>query len=261
MTIHFDHVTHCFSSSTEPILEDINMTIETGELFLILGESGSGKTTLLKMINGLIRPTEGTVFIDEKPISRYSEKEMTQLRRTIGYCVQGSMLFPTMTAQENISFVPYEITPRSQQKIEHKDLHKSYIELTCSLAKKVHFPLELLGRYPRELSGGQQQRIAIARGLAARGSIFLADEPFSALDPIVRRDLQDLVLELHEENRYTTVMVTHDIREAVKLADRMCIINDRHIEQVGTPQEIMNHPATDYVRRLIEAGVSQTGKK
>lgn len=240
MSICFKHVNKRYSPISPFVLENINLDICTGEFFIFLGESGSGKTTLLKMINGLTLPTDGTVTVDGVDISRCN---LTNLRRTIGYCVQGSMLFPNMTAQENIAFVPNLIKQQHQGE---------YVDLTCSLAQKVKFPLELLNRYPRELSGGQQQRIAIARALAANGSILLADEPFSALDPIVRRELQNLILELHRDNHYTTVMVTHNIAEAMKLADRICIIHDHHIAQIGTPKEIMENPATNYVRRLTE---------
>ncbi len=247
MSIDFNNVSKKYSNSTEFVLENINLHIKDGEFFLILGESGSGKTTLLKMINGLEMPTSGSVSINDK---KTSESDLIDLRRSIGYCVQGSMLFPNMTAQENIAFVP--TLSHQNNSFSHAISKKlpSYIDTTYDLAKQVQFPLDLLDRYPQELSGGQQQRVAIARALAANGNIFLADEPFSVLDPIVRNNLQNLVLELHSKNHYTTIMVTHNISEALKLADRICIIHDKKIEQIGTPSEIINSPATDYVREL-----------
>lgn len=239
--IRFDGVTKSYDNQTL-VVDSINMEIASGEFLVLIGPSGCGKTTTLKMINRLIPLTDGTIWIDGKKVSEYAIHE---LRWRIGYVLQQIALFPHMTIEENIAIVP-----------ELKNWNKSRIH------QRVTELLEMVGldpdtyrhRKPHELSGGQQQRVGVVRALAADPDIILMDEPFSALDPISRAKLQEDLLQLQRSIQKTIVFVTHDIQEAMKLGDRICIMKDGKIEQLGTPKEITSAPATPFVRKFIQSG-------
>ena len=220
------------------VLSNINMTINDKELVAIIGASGCGKTTTLKMINRLIKPTSGEILIDGKNIDSFNK---TELRRSIGYVIQQMGLFPHMTIKENIELI---------QKLEKKD--KAEIEAnTKKLMKLMDLNDEYLSKYPTNLSGGQQQRVGVARALANNPKIILMDEPFSALDPITRVNLQDELVELHKKMDTTIVFVTHDMDEAIKIADRIWIMKDGNIVQFDTPEEILKNPKNEFVENFI----------
>jgi osmoprotectant transport system ATP-binding protein len=236
--ITFEHVNKKFADGTEA-LKDINLHIEQGELLTLIGPSGCGKTTTMKMINRLIEPSGGQIYIDGKPIS---DQDPVELRRSIGYVIQQIGLLPHMTIAENIALIP-----------KLKKWDKSKID------KRVDEMLNLVGlepsvfrsRYPLELSGGQQQRVGVIRALAAEPPIILMDEPFSALDPISREQLQDELVKLQKEIQKTIVFVTHDMDEAMKIADRIAIMKDGEILQLDTPDRLLRHPKNDFVRNFI----------
>ena len=221
------------------VLHDISFTINDNELVAIIGASGCGKTTTLKMINRLIVPTKGKILIDGKNIE---EIDKTELRRSIGYVIQQMGLFPHMTVKENIELI---------QKLEKKD-PKEIEANTNRLMEIMDLDGELyLNKYPSDLSGGQQQRVGVARALANNPKVILMDEPFSALDPITRSNLQDELVELHKKMNTTIVFVTHDMDEAIKIADRIIIMKDGDIVQYDTPEEILKHPKNEFVQEFI----------
>jgi osmoprotectant transport system ATP-binding protein len=222
-------------------VNDLNLDIYEHELFVLIGPSGCGKTTTLKMINRLIEPTKGKIYIDGEDISRINPVE---LRLNIGYVIQDVGLFPHMTAGENIAIVP-----------KLKKWPKDVIEKRVTeLFNMIGLPAEIFSkRYPHELSGGQRQRIGVARALAADPPIVLMDEPFGALDPITRVILQDEFLKIKKIIKKTIVFVTHDIEEAVKLGDRLGIMKDGKLIQVGTPRDILKNPIDQFVRSIIGA--------
>lgn len=236
--ITFDNVSKMYSNDHVAV-KALNVEIKRGEFFVIIGPSGCGKTTLLKMINRLIPLTEGTIWINGKRVSDYNIHE---LRWSIGYVLQQIALFPHMTIEENIAIVP-ELKKWSKTKIQ----------------KRVNELLELVGlepekyrhRKPKELSGGEQQRVGVIRALAADPEIILMDEPFSALDPISRTKLQDDLLDMQRKIQKTIVFVSHDMQEALKLGDRLCVMKDGEIVQVGSPQEIVENPVNDFVQQFI----------
>ncbi|MGE7987011.1 ABC transporter ATP-binding protein [Lysinibacillus fusiformis] len=236
--ITFDNVSKMYSNDHVAV-KALNVEIKKGEFFVIIGPSGCGKTTLLKMINRLIPLTEGTIWINGKRVSDYNIHE---LRWSIGYVLQQIALFPHMTIEENIAIVP-----------ELKKWNKTKIQ------KRVDELLELVGlepekyrqRKPKELSGGEQQRVGVLRALAADPEIILMDEPFSALDPISRTKLQDDLLDMQRKIQKTIVFVSHDMQEALKLGDRLCVMKDGEIVQVGAPQEIVENPVNDFVQQFI----------
>ncbi|MGQ7361888.1 ABC transporter ATP-binding protein [Streptococcus suis] len=224
-----------------PILKQLNFDIQEGEFFVLIGPSGSGKTTTLKLINRLIEQTDGDVRIQGK---RLKDFDLRELRLETGYVLQQIALFPNMTVAENIALIP-----------EMKGLGKEEtLTRTRELLTKVGLePDSYLDRLPKDLSGGEKQRIGILRAIIANPKVLLMDEPFSALDPISKAQLQDLIKELHEEFKMTTVFVTHDMDEAVKLADRICLMQDGQVVQLGSPDELRNHPANDFVKEFIRA--------
>lgn len=221
------------------IIENFNLAVEKGEFVTIIGSSGCGKTTILKMVNGLVRPVSGEILIDGRSIR---EMDLTALRRNIGYAIQGSVLFPHMTVEKNIAYVPNLINKKDKAK-------------TAQAVEKwmriVGLDEELKTRYPSEISGGQQQRVGIARALAASPEILLMDEPFGAVDEIMRSSLQDEIARIHRETGITILFVTHDIDEALRLGTRVLVMNEGRAQQFAPPREILNHPATDFVRQLI----------
>ncbi|RGD74953.1 ABC transporter ATP-binding protein [Anaerofustis stercorihominis] len=235
--IKFEDVSKSYKKKL--VLKDVSFEIEDGEFVCLLGLSGCGKTTILKMINKLITPTEGKISINDDDISKINDIE---LRRKIGYVIQQTGLFPHMTVRENI-----ELIPKLQKKDKEKINKKTY-ELLDMIGLEAD---EYLDLYPTQMSGGQQQRIGVARAFANDPDIILMDEPFSALDPITRNNLQDELLEIQSRVKKTIVFVTHDISEAIKLADRICLINEGRIQQYASPEDILKHPANDFVQNFI----------
>ncbi|MFJ7666884.1 ABC transporter ATP-binding protein [Lysinibacillus sp. NPDC097195] len=236
--IAFENVSKRYDNN-QVAVNAINLEIQRGEFFVIIGPSGCGKTTLLKMINRLIPLTEGTIRINGQRISDYNIHE---LRWNIGYVLQQIALFPHMTIAENIAVVP-EMKKWTASQIQQR---------VQELLKMVGLePDTYSQRKPKELSGGEQQRVGVVRALAADPEIILMDEPFSALDPISRTKLQDDLLELQRAIQKTIVFVSHDMQEALKLGDRICVMKDGEIVQIGTPQDITQHPVNDFVQQFI----------
>lgn len=219
-------------------VDNMTIDIESGDFIAFIGTSGSGKTTALRMINRMIESTEGEITIDGKNIKNLNPVE---LRRSIGYVIQQIGLMPHMTVKENIVLVP-KLLKWSQEKKDEK---------ARELIRLVDLPEEYLDRYPSELSGGQQQRIGVVRALAAEQDIILMDEPFGALDPITRDTLQDLVKKLQQQLGKTFIFVTHDMDEAIKLADKICIMTNGQVVQYDKPDNILRSPANDFVKDFI----------
>lgn len=219
-------------------VENINLRIERGEFVCFIGTSGGGKTTTLRMINGMLIPTGGDITVDGKNIH---DIDPIKLRRSIGYVIQNIGLMPHMTIRDNITLVPKLLKwPKEKRDARAKEL-----------IKMVELPEEFLDRYPSELSGGQQQRIGVIRALAADQQIILMDEPFGALDPLTREALQRLVKRLQQQMGRTIIMVTHDMDEAIRLADRIVIMDQGHIIQNASPDDVLTHPANEFVANLI----------
>jgi len=235
--LEFKNVTKIFKNQT--IIKDINFTVNKGEFIVIIGPSGCGKTTTLKMINKLIAPTSGNIYLEGKDIFK---EDTIKIRRNMGYVIQQTGLFPHMTVGENIGLIP-SLEKWSEDKILERE-----IELLKLVGME---PKDFIDRYPFELSGGQQQRIGVARAFAINPDIILMDEPFSALDPISRSQLQDELFNLQQEFKKTIVFVTHDMDEALKLADRICIMKDGDILQFDVPEEILKKPANEFVEEFI----------
>lgn len=219
-------------------VDTANLSVKAGEFICFIGTSGSGKTTLMRMINRMLKPSEGRIYFEGKDISTINP---IHLRRKIGYVIQNIGLMPHMTIYENITLVPKLLKwPEDKKKAKAKEL-----------IKLVELPEDFLERYPSELSGGQQQRIGVIRALAADQDVILMDEPFGALDPITREGIQDLVKTLQEKMGKTIVLVTHDMDEALKLASRIVVMDNGQMVQVGTPDDILHHPATEFVEKMI----------
>ncbi|WP_159721717.1 ABC transporter ATP-binding protein [Enterococcus sp. CSURQ0835] len=223
----------------QQVLEHLNLEIKEGEIFVLVGPSGSGKTTSLKMINGLVVPTEGNVYFKNKRIKDYP---LQKLRWQIGYVLQQIALFPTMTVKENIELIPEMLGWDKKRRRARVD------ELLREVALD---PATYRDRLPGELSGGQQQRIGILRAIAAEPDVILMDEPFSALDPISRTSLQELVLKLHQKLGNTVIFVTHNMKEALKLGDRIAVMHHGKLVQCDTPDVIQNQPKTDFVQQFF----------
>jgi osmoprotectant transport system ATP-binding protein len=221
-------------------LHDINWQVKQGETMTLIGESGSGKTTLLRLLNRLAEPSSGEVFIQGHPAIH---QDPITLRRQLGYVPQDGGLFPHWTIRDNVCLVPQLL----QWPIDQQD------DRFNTLLALVHLdPGQVANRYPIELSGGQRQRVAVARALAADPPIILLDEPFSALDPLTRHELHEQFLELKTQLHKTMVVITHDIAEAFRLGDRITVLKDGRIHQIGTPQELIDTPATPYVTSLVQ---------
>ena len=221
------------------VLEDVSFSIDKGEFVCIIGPSGCGKTTALKMINRLIKPTKGTILVNGEDISQENEID---LRRNIGYVIQQTGIFPHMTVKENIELIP---------KLKNKK-DPGLADKVVDLLEMVGLePKEYMDLYPTQMSGGQQQRIGVARAFASDPEIILMDEPFSALDPITREQLQDELLTLQSKLHKTIIFVTHDMAEAIKMADRICIMNEGKIQQFDTPENILKHPANDFIHNFV----------
>ncbi|WP_199851615.1 ATP-binding cassette domain-containing protein [Brumimicrobium mesophilum] len=220
-------------------MNDVSFTVNKGETLSIIGTSGSGKSTLLRTLNRLLSTTQGNIEFRGKNIM---DIPVIELRRQIGYVLQEPALFPHWTIEKNIELVP-QLLGWSKENIA---------ERVQELLELMQMPYKNYGtRYPSELSGGEKQRIGIARALAAKPDLVLFDEPFSALDPITRSDLQQEILRLKEKLKMTSVFVTHDVKEAFLLGDRVLILDRGKMIQTGTPKEIMNNPVNDFVEKFI----------
>ena len=221
---------------------DANLVIEEGEIFVIMGLSGSGKSTLIRLLNRLITPTSGQIFIDGVDITKLSKKQLQQTRRTkMSMVFQNFGLFPHRTILENTE---YGLEVRGISKEERKVKAEKALENAGLLPYK--------DQYPNQLSGGMQQRVGLARALANDPQILLMDEAFSALDPLIRKEMQDELLELQANVQKTIVFITHDLNEALRIGDRIAIMKDGQIMQVGTGEEILTNPANDYIRHFLE---------
>lgn len=233
--IQFENVRKSYGKVT--VLKDLNFTIEDGQFVVLIGKSGCGKTTTLKTINQLIAPDSGRILIDGEDIKT---KNKADLRRHIGYVIQQIGLFPNMTVSENIAVVP-KLLKYDKEKCD---------EVVADMLKMVGME-KYAEKYPSELSGGQQQRIGVMRALAASPPIVLMDEPFGALDPMTREDLQDELKDLQQKLNKTIVFVTHDMNEALKMADVIIFMDEGAILQMGTPEEILENPANELVRDFL----------
>lgn len=242
--IHFEDVSKSYPGSA-PAVQGFSLEVPSHQTVVLVGSSGSGKTTLLRMVNRMVDPTGGRVLIDDQDVR---DVNPVLLRRSIGYVLQNGGLLPHRTVLDNIATVPMlNGTPRSQARTDALGLLER-VGLSSSLAK----------RYPAELSGGQQQRVGVARALAANPNILLMDEPFGAVDPIVRRELQEELLRLQADLGKTILFVTHDIDEAFLLGDQVVVLREHgRIAQQGTPEEILAQPADDFVKNFIGANQAQ----
>ena len=235
--INMKHIKKTYDDKV--IIKDFNLDINKGEFITVIGSSGCGKTTVLKMINGLNTPDKGDIFINGKNIKN---ENIIELRRKIGYSIQGSALFPHLTVEKNISYVLDLINEKNKDEIK---------ESILKLIKVVGLEDNILNRYPNQLSGGQQQRVGIARALAAQPDILLMDEPFGAVDEITRKQLQNEIVKIHKDLGVTTIFITHDIKEALKLGTRVLVMDKGEIVQFNKPEIIKNHPANDFVKELV----------
>ena len=237
--IRFEHVSKSFGD--QAVLRDLSLDIRSGEFLTIIGRSGCGKTTALWLVNGLLTPDTGRVLVQGRDVAK---ADPVALRRRIGYAIQSVGLFPHMTVEKNIAYVPT---------ISHLEGWKGPArrERESALLRQVGLDPALADRYPRALSGGQRQRVGIARALAAGPEILLMDEPFGAVDEITRGQLQDELLRIHRESGITVLFVTHDIAEALKLGTRTLVMDAGQIQQYDAPSRLLAHPATSFVERLV----------
>ncbi|MDQ2995363.1 MAG: ABC transporter ATP-binding protein [Pseudomonadota bacterium] len=242
--IELINVSKTFAKEVRPSVDNISITINKGEILVLIGSSGSGKSTLLKLINGLEQPSMGTVLINGNDITSCNTLE---LRRTFfSYVFQKVGLFPHMTVQQNINvvmkFAKKSPEFRSKRILELLD----FVQLDPSI---------YLHRYPSQLSGGEQQRVGVARALATDSECMLMDEPFGALDALTRNDLQKEILLLRDNFNKTIIFVTHDIAEAFKLGDRIAVLQQGKLEQIGTKEELCRSPKTSFVEQMVNAGL------
>jgi osmoprotectant transport system ATP-binding protein len=236
--IAFDHVTKIYPGGVKAV-EDLSLEVAGGETLVLLGTSGSGKTTAMKMVNRLVETSAGRILIDGKDVT---EQDAISLRRRIGYAIQHIGLFPHMTVGGNIAVVPRLMEWESERIAARIDKLLAMVGLA---------PDEFRDRYPAQLSGGQMQRVGVARALAADPPIVLMDEPFGALDPITRGQLQNEFLELQAEMKKTIIFVTHDVFEAVKMGDRIAVLDAGNLQQCSTPAELVERPANEFVDSFL----------
>ena len=236
--IEFLNVTKSYRAG-QPVIEDVELKIDSGELFVLIGNSGCGKTTLLKTINKLNRVDSGEVLIDGRNVD---DIRLEEIPRLIGYVVQEGGLFPHLTVEENIALIMKNCG------VDNKTIYEKVTELLSLVNME---PEKYRVQYPSQLSGGQRQRVGIARALAMDPGIILMDEPFSALDPVTRNELQDEVVRLQKAYHKTIVFVTHDMDEAVKIATKICFIHNGSVAQCDAPANILKHPAAGYIKAFI----------
>ncbi len=237
MSIQVDHVTKRFGSFT--VLNDVSLHAQAGELIALLGPSGCGKTTLLRILAGLERPDQGRILLHGIEVT---DQRITD--RRVGFVFQHYALFRHMTVAENVAF-GLSVLPRAQRPSPEK-IHKKVAELLSLVQMRA-----MADRYPNQLSGGQRQRVALARALAVEPKLLLLDEPFGALDAKVRKELRRWLRRLHDELHITSILVTHDQEEALEAADRIVVMHQGHIEQIGTPDEVYENPATPFVYQFL----------
>ncbi len=237
--IKFENITKKYLNSKYPAVDNLNLHIKKGEICILVGPSGCGKTTTMKMINRLIEPTSGNIYINGENIKNQNPVE---LRRNIGYVIQNIGLFPHMTIAENIATVPKEKKWDKERINKRVDELLELMELNPAIYKN---------RKPSDLSGGQRQRVGVARALAADPPVMLMDEPFGALDPITRSKLQNEFLHVQDKIKKTIIFVTHDIDEAIKMGDKIVVIRQGKIVQQGTPNDILSSPADEFVENLV----------
>ncbi len=245
--IRFEHVTKRYGGQVTAV-DDLSLDVPAGDLLVLLGESGCGKTTTLKMINRLIEPTAGRIEVDGK---NHRDVPAVELRRGIGYVFQGVGLFPHMTVGENVAIVPRLLGWPRDKTAARVDELMDMMGLP---------PDEYRDRPPRQLSGGQRQRVGVARALAASPRIMLMDEPFGALDPLTRDVLQNEYVRLHHKLGLTTVMVTHDMTEALLMADHIAVMREGKVLRHATPHELMTEPGHEYVERLMSTPKQQADR-
>ena len=221
---------------------DVNFEVQIGEIFVIMGLSGSGKSTLIRLLNRLIDPTSGDIYIDGQDVAKMNEEDLREVRRhKLNMVFQNFGLFPHRTILENTEF---GLEVRGVDKEERTRLAEQALDNAGLLSFK--------DQYPDQLSGGMQQRVGLARALANNPDILLMDEAFSALDPLIRREMQDELLDLQAEHERTIIFITHDLNEALRIGDRIAIMADGQIMQIGTGEEILTNPANDFVREFVE---------
>lgn len=235
--IRLEHVTKSFGGNC--VLDDFSLHVREGEFLTVIGKSGCGKTTMLKLMNGLLTADAGKITVEGKDLA---QADLVAMRRRIGYVIQNGGIFPHMTVEKNITYVP--VISGRKNKNEHH-------QLALRLLRVVGLEEEMAHRYPCELSGGQQQRVGIARALAAEPKLLLMDEPFGALDEITRQAMQDEILRIQRELKLTIVFITHDIREAMKLGDRLLVMEQGKVRQLDTPEQIFQNPADAFVKELV----------
>ncbi|ARG98672.1 glycine/betaine ABC transporter ATP-binding protein [Legionella micdadei] len=233
------NVSRSFDRKETYSVKNINLSIVDGETLILVGSSGSGKSTLLRLINHTLKPTSGSIEIDGKRIEEYPK---VQLRRSMGFVFQNTGLFPHMTVAQNIAITMHLMKIPKKKRLERVNELLHLVNLD---------PEKYLNRYPDELSGGEQQRVGVARALATNPNYILMDEPFAALDAITRETLQNEIITLKRKLNKTIIFVTHDINEAFRLADRIAIMHEGCLEQVGTREEVLAHPATEFVSQLL----------
>lgn len=239
--LSFQHVSKTFPGSTVPAVADCSFEVTAGDFIVLLGPSGCGKTTLLKMVNRLLEPNSGDILLNGRSIHALPP---TALRRQIGYVIQQIGLFPHLTVAQNIAIAPELLNWERARIDERVDELLTLVQLNPAYYRK---------RYPAQLSGGQQQRIGLARALAADPMLLLMDEPFGAIDAITRRSLQEEMLRIKDTVNKTVLFVTHDVEEALRLADKIVVMRASHVVQYDTPLALLTAPADDFVRRLIGA--------
>ena len=236
--IVFDRVCKTYPGGVDAV-RDLSLEVKEGEILVLLGTSGSGKTTAMKMVNRLVEPTSGRIMVGDQDVR---EHDPISLRCKIGYAVQHVGLFPHMSVAENIAVVP-NLLQWSKEKVRFR---------TMEMLQMVGLePGEFSARYPHQLSGGQNQRVGVARALAADPPIALMDEPFGALDPVTRDSLQDAFLQLQKLIKKTIIFVTHDVFEAVKLGDRIALLDEGRLQQLSTPANLVLKPENEFVKRFL----------
>jgi osmoprotectant transport system ATP-binding protein len=241
LAIEFRHVTKRYPGQDAPAIDDLSLTVPAGETCCLVGPSGGGKTTAMKLVNRLIEPTSGDILIGGRSVLSY---DVTTLRRDIGYVIQQVGLFPHMTIGANIGTIPRLLGWDKQRIAKRTDRLLDLVRLDRSYAK----------RYPAQLSGGQQQRIGLARALAADPPVMLMDEPFGALDPLTRAEIQDEFLSLENEIRKTVIFVTHDIDEAIKMGDKIAVLRPGGtLAQYGSADSLLGNPVDDFVADFVGA--------